>query len=391
MKLLFLSPRIPYPPDRGDKVRSLFILKTLAARGELTLVCFVEPKSDQAAISYIKSNFPDVHCIPHSSVQGVMNLILNILSKTPFQVAYYRNKRMQRVLDTLFATKQFDLVYTHMIRMIPYVQKHYEAKVIIDYCDCVSLEYKRSIKHRQGIGKLFFSIEAQRTERYELAMKDVFDENWMISPVDLKALKMEHNPNSIVLPNMVQIPDSQPVLEFQERIIFTGNMSVAHNISAATIVSKEIMPLLLTEYPRLKFYIVGAAPVPQVQALNNMNNTVVLGFVPDLYKELQKSDVFIAPLHFSAGIQNKILEAMACSIPVLSTANVAESLDCTDGKELLCAVSATDFAQKTLVLLRDGSLRSQIGKNGYEFVKQRFSSEAITSLINQRIDLLLNN
>jgi len=390
LNILFLSSRIPYPPDRGDKVRSLFILKTLAAMGNLTLVCFIEPNSDRAAMAFLKRSFPDIHYIPHSPIQGVINVLLHIFSKTPFQVAYYRNSRMKRILVKFFATKQYDITYTHMIRMIPYVHKQTKTKVILDYCDCVSLEYNRSISHRQGIAKLFFSVEAKRTERYELAMKDDFAENWVISPIDLIALQMEHNSNSIVLPNMVNIPDSQPINGTQWRLVFTGNMSVAHNISAATIVTNEVMPLLLSEYSQLKFFIVGAAPVPRVQALNNINNTCVLGFVPDLYKELQKSDVFIAPLHFSAGIQNKVLEAMACGIPVISTANVAESLACEDGRELLCAGSAAEFAHKTLELLRNESLRRQIGKNGQDFVQERFSSKAITALINHRIDVLVN-
>jgi hypothetical protein len=226
-----------------------------------------------------------------------------------------------------------------------------------------------------------------RTEHYEQNMKHVFHENWVISPVDIKALHMEDCSHCIVVPNMVLVPDSQPLAGTQWRIVFTGNMSVAHNISAAKTISIDIMPLLLSEYPQLKFYIIGASPAPQIMALNGINNTYVLGFVPDLTAELQKSDVFIAPLHFSAGIQNKVLEAMACAIPVISTPNVAESLDCSDNNQLLIAASNIEFAQKTKELLKNESLRRQIGRNGQDYVQKHFGVNTITELIRHRIKI----
>ncbi len=390
MKILFLSSRIPYPPDRGDKVRSLFILQTLAALGELSLVCLVQPDTDRASMEHLSSILPEVHYIPHGKKRSFVNLLGNIIAKLPFQVAYYHNTQLSKLLSKLFAEKQYDVIYTHLIRMAPYVKHSGKAKVILDYTDCISMEYKRSLKHRNLLMKLFFSIEAQRTAAYEHAISHSFSENWVISPVDLKALHLDKHKKSVILPNMVDIPESLPGYNFKGKLIFCGNMSVAHNIVAAIAISTTIMPALISKFPNLRFVIVGASPVPAIQALDGKANTHVLGFVDDLYAELQSSDVFIAPMYFSAGIQNKVLEAMACAVPVITTPNVAESLGCRNAAELITASDNKEFVDRTIKLLEDQNLRQHVGETGRNYIESHFSRKAVTDLIKQRVNSLLD-
>jgi glycosyltransferase involved in cell wall biosynthesis len=151
------------------------------------------------------------------------------------------------------------------------------------------------------------------------------------------------------------------------------------------------MPALLRDYPALQFVIVGAAPSAEVKALDGLNNTKVLGFVDDLYKEIMASDIFIAPMYFSAGIQNKALEAMACGVPVITTPNVAQSLDAHDEVELMIAEDNHAFVKKTSFLLEHENARAQIGKSGRALVNKNYSPEAIQALIQARVEHIINS
>lgn len=391
MNILFLSSRVPYPPDRGDKVRTLFLLRQFAALGNLHLVSLVDEKHDAEAMQAMRAEIPHCHFVPHSKTKALINLARNLFSRCPFQVAYYHNTKLFALINRLRSEQHYDLIYTHLIRMVPYATMMRESKVILDYTDCISLEYTRSLGHLSGIRKLFFKVESARTARYEMWVANLFTENWVISPVDLQKLGLREHHRSTVMPNQVFIPEDEATSSFKNRLIFTGNMSVPHNIVAAINVSRKIMPALLRVYPDLQFWIVGASPAPEVQALEGLNNTRVLGFVDDLYSELMLSDIFIAPLYFSAGIQNKALEAMACGIPVITTANVAQSLDAHDEVELMVAEDNHAFVQKTKYLLDNPEARRQIGKSGRALVKQKFSPEAITTLIAERVEHIIHS
>lgn len=390
MKILFLSSRIPYPPDRGDKVRTLFFLRELNKLGELTLASLVDKSIDSEAMSVLDKEIPHTYFIEHTKQRALKNMAFNIPSKTPFQVAYYKNKNLMRKLQELKQDNHYDLVYTHLIRMVPYAKIFSDSQVILDYTDCISLEYKRSLEHISGIRKLFFHVESERTAQYELDTANLFAENWVISPVDIGTMGLKDHKRSTIMPNQVFIPEKIADSRLKNRLIFTGNMSVPHNIVAAENVAKKIMPALIRDHPDLQFYIVGANPKPEVQALHGQNNTHVLGFVDDLYEELFKSDIFVAPLYFSAGIQNKALEAMACGIPVVTTPNVVESLKADDEVDIMSAADNNAFVDKIKTLLDHEETRAQIGKSGRALIAKTYSREAVTELIAERVSKLID-
>jgi len=199
---------------------------------------------------------------------------------------------------------------------------------------------------------------------------------------------LKDHKRSLIMPNQVYIPEKIADSKLKNRLVFTGNMSVPHNVVAAENVANKIMPALLREYPQLNFYIVGANPSAEIKALHGKNNTHVLGFVDDLYEELYKSDIFVAPLYFSAGIQNKALEAMACGIPVVTTPNVVESLKGDDEVDIMSAEDNNAFVEKIKVLLDNEQTRAQIGKSGRALIAKTYSCEAVTELIAERVNIL---
>jgi glycosyltransferase involved in cell wall biosynthesis len=386
-----LSSRIPYPPDRGDKVRTLFFLRQFATMGEVCLVSLVDPIQDRDSIQTMKSEFPDSHFIPHCRFTALKNMVRNLFARLPFQVAYYQNPRLTKLLKGFANQRSFDLVYCHLIRMVPYASLFPHRQVILDYTDCISLEYSRSLQHLDTLRRIFFASEAKRTAEYELKVANLFAENWVISPIDINVLGLQDHHLSIVLPNQVRIPETLPEMAYSGRLIFTGNMSVAHNVLAAQNLSKKIMPALLRTFPKLELHIVGAEPSPEVQSLDGVHNTRVLGFVEDLYAQLFAADIFVAPMYFSAGIQNKALEAMACGLPVVTTSNVAMSLDAHDEVELMVADDNLGFVKKITELIQNSEARDQIGRAGRSLVLSKYSREAVSELIRQRVKNIVHS
>jgi polysaccharide biosynthesis protein PslH len=384
LNILFLSSRIPYPPDRGDKVRLQYVLQALKDIGSVTIACFVDPATDTDSMQELGKQFPDVHYVKHSKIHGLFNLFLALLRKIPFQVAFYTNANMQKTLNSLCRQKNFDVIYTHLIRMVPYALPLDKKRVILDYTDCISLEYKRSLKHRSFLSRIFFTLETKRTARYEQAVKSEFAENWVISPVDLKTMQMQSDPRCILIPNMVSVPDAIPQYSLKHSLVFSGNMSVPHNVTAANIACENIMPAILRHYPKIVLNIIGASPLPSILALAGKNNTQIRGFVPDLYQELQHSDIFLAPLYYCAGVQNKVLEAMACGIPVVTTTNVIQALGCEVGVEIIAADTDKQFVQKCLNLLANEGIRQDVGMAGRAFVSRHFSVSSVRELIKSR-------
>ena len=390
MKILFLSSRIPFPPDRGDKVRTLYFLRQFVSLGEVSLASLVNPAQDQAAIKQMKSEIPHTIFVKHSKFRALWNMLKNLFTKLPFQTAFYHNPALHKELKQLSQEQDFDIVYCHLIRMVPYARYFKPQSVILDYTDCISLEYKRSLQHLGFARRIFFNMESKRTAAYELSVANLFAENWVISPVDLSQMGLNSHQRSVILPNQVFIPAQTCDPKYKGRLIFTGNMSVPHNVVAAQNIANKIMPALLRKYPQLELYLVGANPSAEIKALDGVNNTRVLGFVKDLYGELCEADIFVAPMYFSAGIQNKALEAMACALPVITTSNVAKSLDAHDEVELMVADDNSEFVTKTMQLIESEETRDQIGRAGRSLVHSKYSQDAISKLFNMRVQGVLD-
>lgn len=390
-KALFLTSRLPYPPDRGDRVRTFFLLKIFAQIYDITLVSMYDDHNELKHQKYLEQICAEVRLVSHPKVLGYLNLIFAIFSKTPFQVAYYRNHKFAQTLKHLNKTDRFQFVYIHLIRLAQYADIIATGRKILDYTDCISLEYCRSLKHRKGIRKLFFSIESKRTADYEQKVKLTTSERWVISPIDYMALNLNAINGSHIIPNPVMICNRNKDYFLKQKIAFVGNMSVPHNIHAARYVATKVMPNLIVRLPDLTFHIIGANPVPEINELSNLKGTIVHGFVDDLYEELLNCDIFVAPMFFCAGIQNKVLEAMACGLPVVTTKAVMDSLACTNYKELIIADDEKSFTEEILNLLTDIDLRKEIGSNGKEFVVKNYSLASITDMINSRFSDVNNS
>ncbi len=376
MRILCLTSRLPYPPDRGDRLRAFHFIEHLSQEHELGLASFIASESERDHLPALRAYCRDVQVLPMSPRRSALGAALNVWRREPLQTLYYRLGAMQRMVDSMIATSSCQAVYVHLFRMAPYVANHRQLYRIADLTDVISREIDLSLPFR-GLGsRAVYRLERDRIARYERWIAQSFEETWLISESDRLALAREcPGANVRLVPNGVDLEQFHPTGEpaVPHSLIFVGHLRVLHNIDAATYLAREVLPLVQKEIGDCKLSIVGADPAPQIRRLAEEPAITVTGFVPDLNAHLNRSAVFVAPLRFAAGIQNKVLEAMAAGKPVVTTSLINDGLGAEPGRQILVADDAQAIARQITRLLADPALRERIGSAGRQFVEQRYS------------------
>jgi len=376
MRLLFLTSRLPWPPDRGDKIRTFNILRKLSEDHEIYLVSFVADKSEEAEVKILEQYCHEIHTVNLPFWQSVFSVCLNGWRGSPLQVEYYRSKKMDRLIDRIIVDEQIDAVYVHLFRMAPYVSKQSGLFRIVDLTDIISQEISSSLPYRSIPSRFIYKVEVKRIASYECLVAKWADETWLVSQSDI--LRLERvcpGKNVQLVPIGVDRDVFFPMNRKprKNKLIFVGNLNVFHNVDAITYFVQDIFPIIKGTVPDCSFTIVGAGESSKVRNLANVPGVTLSGFVENLNEELNKAVIFVAPLRFSAGVQFKVLQAMAAGVPVIATRNVAAGLGARPEHEIEVADNAQEFAEKVIKLLKDHQQRSALGLAGRTFIEDQFS------------------
>lgn len=385
MRILFLTGRLPYPPTRGDRLRAYHFLRVLSQKHQITLLSFIGDDRETSQIGPLRPFCEDIQLIHRGQVQSTMTTGFNAWRSLPFQSLYYRSSVMQGAVDRLLLRRNIDAVYVHLFRMAQFVAGRTQPYRILDLTDAISTEIERSIPYRDPKWRMIYRMELPRIRRYEHEIVRHFDETWLISEAERQQiLQGESNDNVLVVPNGVDTARYRPSgLKVDEpTLIFVGHMGVLHNIDAAQYLVGDILPLIQTAVPGTRLNLVGAEPAPQVEGLAKAAGVRVLGHVADLNTALNDAAIFVAPLRFAAGVQNKVLEAMAVGLPVVTTTYVNNGLLAENGRHLLVADDPEQFADAVIRLLKDARLRHALGRDGRTFVMQRYRWEDVLERMN---------
>jgi sugar transferase (PEP-CTERM/EpsH1 system associated) len=385
MRILFLTSRLPYPPNRGDRSRVFNFIKHLSQAHQLSLVSFVIQESEREHLASLRSYCQDVHTVTMSQPRSALSVLFNLWRHDPLQTLYYRSEAMRRLLDRMLTENQFDVIYVHLFRMAPYVAHRPDLYRIVDLTDVISQELGRSMPYRGLASRLLYKLEAPRIRRYECHVARIFEETWLISETDRQALITACPTDNVqVVPIGVDeerfYPTGQPCLPAS--LIFVGHLSVFHNVDAVIYLVRDILPLVRQQIANCTLTIVGAEPNARVRALDAEPGVSVTGFVPDLNDYLNRAAVFVAPLRFAAGVQTKVLEAMAAGRPVVTTSVVNAGLGAQPSRELLIADDPQTTANQIAALLNDQALRTQIGQAGLHFVRQEYTWGHVVERVN---------
>jgi len=381
MKILFLTSRMPFPPNRGDRLRAFNIIKSLFSDGhEIHLVSFISRQEEKEIAGALQTYCKSVNLVYRHPVASWLSCASAIPKRVPLQVAYYSSSKMTRVIEELLDAGRIDLVYVHLFRMAGYVPDGRPEYKVLDFTDVISREIDMSMSYRRGINKLLYSAELPRIRAFEISVAETFNECWVVSNAEAEVLKeLCPSANVHVIPNGVDFERFRP-LEFQPGNIvgFVGHLGVPHNVDAILYFYDEIFPEILRARPDCRFCVMGPSAHRSLRRLEKDKRVLMTGFVEDLNTSLNRSAVFVAPLRYCAGLQNKVLEAMAAGVPVVATPCVNEGLGAQVDEEILLASEPLDFALKVTELLGDAPLRTHIGGNGRKFAEREFSWRAAT-------------
>lgn len=369
--LLIVSSRFPYPLEKGDKLRLFNQIKDLSEHFNLHLFSISESTISRTDQQEVLKYVDHLYIHELSLVNKLSQLCFGLWSKKPLQVHYFYNKQGQKKLDELVIKWNIDLIYCQLIRMTEYVVAYDKYKVL-DYMDAFSLGLDRRIASANWIQKPILELEKSRVEAYQNVQAENFDKLFIIAEKDQQSI--ETHKSIDLLRNGVDFNFFKPQKRTKTySLVFVGNMQYHPNVLAAQFLVKEILPLCKSQGVNLNILIAGANPTKDIKNLASKDVTVS-GWMDDIREAYWESDIFVAPLFTGSGLQNKVLEAMACKIPVITTPIVNNSIGANRIEEIRIADTKEAFAKEIVELLTvmSESDREQLTKNAYKFVQNKF-------------------
>jgi len=344
-ELIFLAHRIPFPPDRGDRIRSFHILRYLAQRRPVHLLGFVDDEEDRKAAKELLPMLASLHI----EVRGKSMLragLEALMLGEPVSVAAFGSRRIMRMVDQLLAERPIDTIFAYSGQMAQFVPDDRGGRrFIMDFVDVDSEKFAAYGSVERGPMGWVHRREGRLLADYENSVGRWADVSLFVSEAEAALFRQRAGlaiSHVRALNNGIDTgffdPSGFPRLEGAEpMLVFTGQMDYRPNVDAADYFARRTFPAIRAKHPNTLFAIVGRDPTPAVRDLAKLKNVIVTGSVPDVRPWLAAATVVVAPLDIARGIQNKVLEAMAMERPVVASPAAFEGIDAVPGEHLIVA------------------------------------------------------
>ncbi len=384
---LFIAHRIPFPPDRGDKIRSHHVLKALARLGPVHVATLGETEADFAAEPLL-AEVAATHCLAPRSVNLPLAGARSLASGRPVSLTAFDSALLRRWIARTVATRPISTVFVFSGQMGQYIPAEFAGRVIVDLCDVNSAKFEAYAAERRGPRGWVDAREGRLLSIEEARLAARADATLLVSEAEAELLRSRigDGPGRILsvgngIDTAVFAPHvakPHPALEAEPgpHIVFTGQMDYPPNVAAAIRASRAIMPVVRQRQPNARFHVVGRAPTAEVRALEGANGTHIWGEVPDVRPFLAGADVVLAPLSIARGVQNKVLEAMAMARPVVLTPEAATGIGAADKQHYAVAADDAGLVKAILAVLADGPSALALAAAARRFVVTEKSWDA---------------
>jgi polysaccharide biosynthesis protein PslH len=414
-RILYLAHRIPYPPNKGDKIRTFNEIRYLSQDHTIDLVCLADNIDDLSYKKDLETYCERVFVSFLHTTLAKLNGIFSLIAGKAISVGYFYKRDVQQTIDNLLEETRYDAIICFSSPMAEYIYRsrffkkkrldstERETCLIMDFCDVDSdkwLQYSHASKFPMN---LVYRLENKRLFEYEKKVNNDFDFSVFTTNKEIELFLAMYSKakNLISISNGVDYryfsPDGETVADsIQEKIIsikdvnnknaeigekgpvllFTGAMDYYANVEGVSWFHDEIFPLIKRKLPESKFLIVGSNPHPAVKKLGENNGVIVTGFVNDIRPYYQMADICIIPLRLARGVQNKVLEAMSMGKPVVVTSKAIEGIMAVSGDQVFVKDTPASFAEAVFQLFKDNSLRNSMGMHARKFILDNYDWEA---------------
>lgn len=387
--ILFLAHRVPFPPDRGDRIRAHHLLKALRRLGPVHVGCFSDGESEAARAELI--DIAASHCIAPRTKPLPLAGIEAVLAGKPVSLTVFHSRKLQAWVRDTVATQAIDAIVVFSGQMGQYIPEDFEGRVVIDLCDVDSAKFESYAAAGERVW--LNAREARLLAREEERLGRRADATILISAAEAalyrRRLADPAGVNVEVIGNGIDAAFFDPAVTAPHpamahtkgpHFVFTGQMDYRPNEQAALWVIESLLPVLRARVPQAVFHIVGRNPTRALMAHHGTPGVHVWGEVPDVRPFLAAADAVLAPLMIARGVQNKVLEAMAMAKPVVLTLEAATGIAADDSAHwLVCPPDPVAMAARIEFLLSDAEASARIGANARRFVLERHDWEAMMS------------
>ncbi|WP_306253795.1 TIGR03087 family PEP-CTERM/XrtA system glycosyltransferase [Parvularcula sp. IMCC14364] len=393
-KALFLVHRIPYPPDKGDKIRSWQIFQLLTKRFDLYTGFFVDDAEDLQYVDFLRTQCVEVNAVTLSPRLARLRSLSGLLTGQPLSFPYYQSAQMASWLKNI-RQHQLSAEIVFSSSMFPYTNKS-SAPVLVDLCDADSAKWSAYAERQAFPMSWVYRREGRLLGDVEATITREASASFLITPEEAEIVRTHPQAapeNVLTFGNGVDIDyfnqnAVQPGNVPQRDLVFTGAMDYEPNIEAVIWFAENVWGRLREQNPHLSWAIVGARPGSRVQALSSLSGVTVTGRVDDIRPWIAGAKIAIAPLQIARGLQNKVLEAMAMAKPVIATSGAAEGIGAASGQDLLIRDQPAEYVDAIKSLLADAQKRQKLGRSARVFIEGQFSWEAQLRPLSQRLDAL---
>jgi sugar transferase (PEP-CTERM/EpsH1 system associated) len=366
--LLFIAHRIPFPPNKGDKIRSYHLLRHLSKRHEIHLGAFVDDPDDWQYRDALKPYCKSIKLLPLHSRRAKLASLTGLLTGEALTLPYYRSRELGRWAAELAASGTVTCGLAFSSAMAQFMPRNL-ARRVLDMVDVDSDKWTQYAPTQRWPLSIIYAREGRKLAEWEARVTQEFDATLLVSPAEAALLRQrvpQARDRIGAFENGVDADYFSPARDYPnphpgdvQGIVFTGAMDYWPNIDAVTWFAERIFPAIRDKVPAARFTIVGSRPTEAVLALARQPGVVVTGGVPDVRPWLAHAACAVAPLRIARGVQNKVLEAMAMARPVIASPQAAEGLRAEAGRDFILARGEADFAKEVLAQLQSVSSAAQ--------------------------------
>ncbi|HEY0113703.1 MAG TPA: TIGR03087 family PEP-CTERM/XrtA system glycosyltransferase [Allosphingosinicella sp.] len=391
--ILFLAHRIPFPPNRGDKIRSFHELKHLSRLGKVHLACFADDEADATHLTGLREALGGALGEAHVEVRRTGKAAAGaraLLERKPVSLTLFESRSLRGFVERLLGSGRIGAIFAFSSQMAQFVPADTNARFVMDFCDVDSAKFEAyaadggamaAIHAREAVKLASFERETAARAEVSLFVSEaeaaLFRKRSGLAAADIRPLQ-----------NGVDLAFFDPTVAFHRLsepgplLVFTGQMDYAPNTDAVRWFAEQVLPRV----PQARFAIVGRNPPEAVRRLAR-ERVIVTGQVPDVRSWLAAADVVVAPLRIARGIQNKVLEAMAMARPVVASPAAFEGIEAEPGRDLIVADASEDQAEAIAALLADPASAAALGRSARRRMEEAYAWDARLAPLDEIVGL----